>query len=93
MYIFVVNSSRISGEKSSNGGLDATPAEWTIGQGGSTRDTCGKVAAWKKHNSNLKVKKVKNKRSRWQGGHTEEIQLQPGMKVKSEREGAIGDGV
>ena len=82
MYIFVVNSSRISREKSANGGLDATPAEWTIGQGGSTRDTCGKVAAWKKYNSNLKVKsekvKVKNKRHRWQGDRTEEKQLQPG---------------
>ena len=43
----------ISREKSANSGLDATPAEWTIGEGGSTRDTCGKVATWKKYNSNL----------------------------------------
>ena len=67
MYIFVVNSSRISREKSANGGLDATPAEWTIGQGGSTRDTGGKVAAWKKHNSNLKSEKSE-KKERYYGG-------------------------
>ena len=74
MYVFVVNSSRISREKSANGGLDATPAEWTIGQGGSTRDTGGKVTARKKNNSNLESEKVKakNKRRRWQGGHLED---------------------
>ena len=31
------------------------PTDWAVGEGGGTRHAGGKVATWKKYNSNLKI--------------------------------------
>ena len=34
---------------------EVLPANWAVSEGGRARDAGGKVATWKKYNSNLKV--------------------------------------
>ena len=78
LYIFVVNSSRISREKCSNSGLDSSPADRTIGEGGSARDASRKVAAWEKYNSNLENK---SESGICEGGCTHKVLNEPKGKI------------